>query len=136
MPDGSARTGEVMGRRRVVEGLRHTVRVSAAQLSTSGVGRRRAVVLTLVAVGVAVIGLSWAKWLPYTDRVVGIAGSGTYPGKSMLSAGAGDGAFARAWEFTVVYSLAVWKALLAALIISACVDVLVPRPWLLRLLGR
>jgi uncharacterized membrane protein YraQ (UPF0718 family) len=112
------------------------VAVSTAQLSTSGVGRRRAVVLTLVAVGVAVIGLSWAKWLPYTDRVVGIVGSGTYPGTSVLSAGAGGGAFARAWEFTLVYSGAVWKALLAALIISACVDVLVPRRWLLRVLGR
>jgi uncharacterized membrane protein YraQ (UPF0718 family) len=30
----------------------------------------------------------------------------------------------------------VWKALAVALVISACVDVLVPRQWLLRVLGR
>ena len=110
--------------------------MSTTSATGAGVDRRRAVVLTLVAVVVAVIGLSWAKWLPYSDRVAGIAGSGTYPGKSILGTGAGDGAFGRAWEFTVAYSLAVWKALLAAMVIAACVDVLVPRRWLLRALGR
>jgi uncharacterized membrane protein YraQ (UPF0718 family) len=109
-----------------------TSQISAAP----SVNRSRAVGLTLVALAVAAIGLAWAKWLPYADRAAGIAGSGHYPGKSLLAAGAGQGPFERAFTFTSVYTQAVWKALLVALIISACVDVLVPRRWLLRVLGR
>ena len=98
--------------------------------------RTRAVLLTLVALLVAAVLLAWAKWLPYLDRATGIAGSGRYPGHSLLTAGAGQSPLERAWQFTVVYSQAVWAALLTALVISACVDVLVPRRWLLRALGR
>ena len=99
-------------------------------------GRSRTVLLALVALLVAAAGLTWAKWLPYTERATGIAGSGRYPGHSMLTAGAGESPLARSWRFAEVYSQAVWAALLVALVISACVDVLVPRRWLLRALDR
>ncbi len=107
-----------------------------SQVLSSPTNRTRAMLLTGVALLVAAIGLAWAKWVPYADRAAGIAGSGAYPGKSLLTAGTGQGAFERALTFTSVYTQAVWKALLVALIISACVDVLVPRRWLLRVLGR
>jgi len=94
------------------------------------------VVLCLLALGAAVVGLGWAKWVPYTDRIGGTAGTGTYPGKSMLTAGAGQGPFERAWTFTVAYTQAVWKAFAVALVLSACIDVLIPRSWLLRVVGR
>jgi hypothetical protein len=48
--------------------------------------RRRAVLLTLVALAAAAVGLTWAKWLPYADRIGHIAGSGTFPGSSLLDA--------------------------------------------------
>ncbi|MDT7607640.1 MAG: uncharacterized protein QOG96_2143, partial [Pseudonocardiales bacterium] len=41
-----------------------------------------------------------------------------------------------ALSFTVAYAAAVWKALVAALLISAAVQAWVPRAWLLRLLDR
>jgi hypothetical protein len=93
------------------------------------------VVLTVVALLVAAIGLAWAKWLPYTDRAAGFAAGGSWKGSSLLTAGAGENPFARAWTFTWAYTNAVWKALAVALVVSACVDVLVPRRWLLRVLG-
>ena len=93
-------------------------------------------VLVGVALGVAVLGLLWAKWLPYTDRTLGLLDTGRWKGTSMLLAGEGLNPFARAWTFTLAYSTAVWKALAVALAISVCVDVLVPRRWLVQLLGR
>jgi uncharacterized membrane protein YraQ (UPF0718 family) len=41
-----------------------------------------------------------------------------------------------AWSFTVAYGLSVWKALLAALLIAAALQALVPRDWLVGLLSR
>jgi hypothetical protein len=110
--------------------------VTSPLLSSPATNRSLALLLTAVALAVAAIGLAWAKWLPYADRAAGIAGSGSYPGKSLLTAGSGPGAFERALTFTSLYTQAVWKALVVALVISACVDVLVPRRWLLRVLGR
>jgi hypothetical protein len=91
---------------------------------------------TVLTVAVAVLGLLWAKWLPYTERTLVLAASGVWKGTSVLLAGAGENPLARARVFTVVYFEAVWKALLVAIVVAACVDVLVPRSWLLRALGR
>lgn len=110
--------------------------VSSPTVPVERPSRRTAILLTVMALLVAAIGLAWAKWIPYTERVGGIAGSGSYPGKSILGAGSGLSPLERAWTFTTVYTNAVWKALLVALIISACVDVLVPRRWLVTVLGR
>ena len=95
----------------------------------------RAVLLAVLALLVAVAGLVWAKWLPYADRATGLAAGGHWKGGSLLTAGAGQPTLERAWTFTWTYAQAVWKALLVALVISACVDVLVPRRWLLKVLG-
>ncbi len=110
--------------------------MSSSTVAAPQADRSRALLLSAVALVVAAIGLAWAKWVPYTERVGGIAGSGSYPGKSILAAGSGLSPLERAWTFTTVYTEAVWKALLVALIIAACVDVLVPRRWLVRALGR
>ncbi|SDU81452.1 hypothetical protein SAMN04488544_0397 [Microlunatus sagamiharensis] len=89
-----------------------------------------------IAVAVAATGLAWAKWLPYADRAGTVAASGAWKGSSLLALGAGENAFARAWDFTLAYSCAVWKALVVALVVAAAVDVLVPKRWLVALLGR
>lgn len=102
----------------------------------AGTGRLRPLVLTALALAVAVVGLTWAKWLPYADRVLGLVGSAAWEGTSVLLAGAGRPPLERAWDFTLVYSEAVWKALAVALVVAASVDVFVPRSWLLRVLGR
>ena len=109
--------------------------MSSLSVDRPAPSRRTAVALTAVALAVAILGLLWAKWLPYADRAAGYAAGGAYKGSSLLTAGAGENPFARAWTFTWAYTNAVWKALAVALVVSACVDVLVPRRWLLRALG-
>lgn len=76
--------------------------------------RSLAVVLTLVALAVAVFGLLWAKGLSYADRVAG----GAWKGGLLLGVGAGEDPVARAWTFTSTYTQAVWKALTVALVVA------------------
>ena len=84
--------------------------------------------------------LWWSKWSPYTGRVLELSSTRAWTTGSVLeSAGItpGSGPSLRAgWGFTVAYASAVWKALLAGLVIAAAVQTLLPRRWLLGLLAR
>jgi uncharacterized membrane protein YraQ (UPF0718 family) len=110
--------------------------VSTSISTPSPLSRRTTFTGLAVVVVVAAVGLSWAKWLPYAQRAGALAASGSWKGSSILTTGAGENPFARAWDFTLVYGSAVWKALLVALVVATVVDVLVPRRWLVRALGR
>ena len=100
------------------------------------VSRRTTAIGFAILVVVAAIGLSWAKWLPYAQRAGAVAASGSWKGSSLLTTGTGESPFARAWDFTLAYGGAVWKALLVALVVATVLDVLVPKQWLVRALGR
>jgi uncharacterized membrane protein YraQ (UPF0718 family) len=110
--------------------------VSTSISSAPTVSRRTALVGLAITVVVAAVGLSWAKWLPYAQRAGAVAASGSWKGSSLLTTGTGEGAFARAWDFTLTYGSAVWKALLVALVVATVLDVLVPKRWLVHALGR
>jgi uncharacterized protein len=94
----------------------------------------------LVAAVVFVVALLWAKWLPYAARASSLPESGAWSGSSVLSVGGVRPGHAPSWNaamsFTAAYIDAVWKALAAALLISAALQAFVPRTWLLRLLNR
>lgn len=113
-------------------------------MSTPALARRRtprgaaafAVLALLLATGL----LLWSKWLPYSARVGELSGTHAWSGSSVLAgagieAGSGPSLVA-GWEFTRVYALAVWKALVAGLVIAAAVQTLVPRRWLTSVLQR
>lgn len=100
------------------------------------VPRRAALATTALALAVAAVGLSWAKWWPYAGKTRSLLADPAWPGADLLVVGAGGTAVARAWEFTASYTGAVWKALLVALLVAAAVETLVPRRWLLRALSR
>ncbi|MGI3784788.1 MAG: permease [Janthinobacterium lividum] len=111
--------------------------MSSTSISTpTPVSRHTAAIGLAILVVVAATGLSWAKWLPYAQRAGAVAASGSWKGSSLLTTGAGENPFARAWDFTLAYGSAVWKALLVALVVATVLDVLVPRQWLVRALGR
>ncbi|TMR05552.1 permease [Actinomadura soli] len=88
---------------------------------------------------VAAVGLLWAKWLPYTEKVGGLLDTPEWSGGSILDkageAGTGP-SLSGGWEFTGSYFESVWKAMVVGLIVAAAVEALVTRRWLLRLLGR
>lgn len=94
----------------------------------------------LIAVVVAVAGLLWAKWWPYQAKVHGLAASHAWAGSGIFGVGGVHPGDAPSWSaatsFTVAYGRAIWKALVVALLISAALQTLVPRTWLLRLLSR
>ncbi|MFI6070658.1 permease [Actinoplanes sp. NPDC051343] len=94
----------------------------------------------LIAVAVAVAGLLWAKWWPYQAKARGLATTHTWAGSGIFGAGGVHPGDAPSWSaatsFTSAYLQAIWKALVAALLISAALQTLVPRTWLLRVLNR
>ena len=101
---------------------------------------RATVAGVLVAVVVFVVALLWAKWLPYAARASSVHASGAWRRSSVLGVGGVRPGDAPSWHaatsFTSAYVQAVWKALVAALLISAALQSLVPRAWLLRVLNR
>ena len=104
-----------------------------------GPGRRH---VGPVAVGVVVlalvlvVGLAWAKWLPYATKAQGLLGTHQWTGDSVLDAGGSSPSLAGAWTFALTYGKAIWKALVVSLLVAAGVDALLPRRRLLGLLGR
>ncbi|MEU2350020.1 permease [Modestobacter sp. NPDC049651] len=102
--------------------------------------RRVAAAGVLLALVVAAAALLWAKWLPYEAKVVTLSGTRTWEGSSVLSVGGVQPGDAPTWHaatsFSATYLQAIWKALVAALLISAAVQAFVPRTWLVRLLNR
>jgi uncharacterized membrane protein YraQ (UPF0718 family) len=107
---------------------------------TDSRARVRMLAGVLVAGALALLVLTWAKWLPYGTRTAGLAADHTWPGSSILDVGGVRSGDAPSWSaatsFTWAYVQAVWKALVAALLIGAALQTLVPRTWLLRVLNR
>lgn len=102
--------------------------------------RTRAVAVGVgVAVLIAVLGLLWAKWVPYAGKAIAAGTGHPWDGGDILRTGGvqpGDApSWAAAWSFTVAYGAAIWKALVVALLIGAAVPVLLPPSWPRRLMG-
>lgn len=103
-------------------------------------GRAGVTLGVLVASVVFVVGLIWAKWMPYLAKALTAQRTHHWSGSSILAVGgvrAGDGpTWHAATTFFHVYFLSIWPALVVALLISASVQALVPRSWLPRVLNR
>lgn len=115
--------------------------VASSNAATASVGSRRAVTAgVLVTVVVVIAGLAWAKWLPYVGRAFAAARTHHWSGSDVLGVGGVRAGDAPSWHAAVTflhaYVAAIWPALLVAMLISACVQALVPRSWLPRLLNR
>jgi len=74
-------------------------------------------VLAVLLVG----GLMWAKWLPYTAKVGTLAHDRAWSGSAIFASAGSAPSVAGAWEFTVTYLEAVWKALVVALLVGAAI---------------
>jgi len=94
---------------------------------------------TLGFAAIFAVGINWAKWTPYLHKLEGIRRTRVWPGSDILAkAGSAHAApsLHGAWTFTVAYVNSVWPAVVAALVISAAIEALVPRRWLLRVVAR
>lgn len=85
-------------------------------------------------------GLLWAKWMPYAAKAEAAERTHHWPGSDIRSVGgvhAGDPpTWHAATTFFHAYLGSIWPALVAALLISACVQAFLPRTWLPRVLNR
>jgi uncharacterized protein len=87
---------------------------------------------------VTAAGLFWAKWQPYFQKVFVVAESHSI-GKSILTGSAASipaPSWQAAWGYSVSYFLAIWKAMLVATVLASLVQVLIPRDWIQRVLGK
>jgi uncharacterized membrane protein YraQ (UPF0718 family) len=92
-------------------------------------GSKRALLLgTLGFAAIAVVGLAWAKWYPYAQKIPAVAGSHTL-GKSILTGTAAappEPSWRSAVDYTLSYGRSIWPALVAGLLIAAAVEALLP----------
>lgn len=99
--------------------------------------QKRLLVGMAIFVAMAVVGLFIVKWWPYWIKSHIAAqthsiGASIISGKSTTPQVVG---LAAAWQYTLAYFKSVWQAVVLALLLGASVQVLVPRRWLLRMLG-
>lgn len=98
---------------------------------------RTATILTAGLVVVAILGFVWSKWVPYAIRIDGLVDTHAWEGGALLAvAEEASSPWMAAWDFSIAYTEAVWKALLVGLVIAAGIDALVPKAWIRRALTR
>lgn len=86
---------------------------------------------------IAVAGLFYVKWSPYYGRAFTAAETHSI-GTSILTAGAAAPpapSLQAALDYAWAYGAAIWKALILGLLLGSALDALVPRRWVMRLLG-
>jgi hypothetical protein len=82
---------------------------------------------------VVIVGLWYVKWQPYYGKAFTAAETHSI-GKSIL-AQADSSPLQAAWDYAMVYFLAVWKAAVLGVILGSLIQVLIPRNWLVKTLG-
>jgi uncharacterized membrane protein YraQ (UPF0718 family) len=87
---------------------------------------------------VLVAGLYYVKWHPYYHKALLAAakhsiGNSIIAGKAAAPPAVG---WRAAWDYTVTYVQSIWQALVVGLLVGSGVQALLPRTWLLRVLGR
>ena len=104
-----------------------------------GSNRTVAVLGVVLTLAILVVGLSWAKWLPYDDKARALVRSGRWNGTPIFGK-AGHPGDAPSWhgalEFTRAYVTAVWKAALVAVLVASALEAFVPKRLLLRAMDR
>ncbi|MBS1205144.1 MAG: hypothetical protein H6R25_2043 [Proteobacteria bacterium] len=83
---------------------------------------------------VVIVGLWYVKWQPYYGKAFTAAETHSI-GKSIL-AQADSSPIQAAWDYALIYFLAVWKAAVLGVLLGSLIQVLIPRDWLLRTLGQ
>jgi uncharacterized membrane protein YraQ (UPF0718 family) len=87
---------------------------------------------------ILVAGLYYAKWQPYYHKAFTAAAKHSI-GTSIVAGRAAappPASWRAAWEYAFAYGMAIWQAMIVGLLVAAGVQTLLPRHWLVRILGR
>lgn len=82
---------------------------------------------------VVIFGLWYVKWQPYYGKAFTAAETHSI-GQSIL-ARAATNPWRAAWDYAMVYFIAVWKAAVLGVLLGSLIQVVIPRDWLRRTLG-
>ncbi len=82
---------------------------------------------------VVILGLWYVKWQPYYGKAFTAAETHSI-GQSILAHAAAN-PWRAAWDYAMVYFIAVWKAAALGVLLGSLIQVLIPRDWLRRTLG-
>ena len=85
-------------------------------------------------IAILIGGLFYVKWEPYFHKALTAAAKHDI-GKSIL-AGSAEPSLAAAWDYSVVYFKAVWKAAILGIVLGSLLQVLIPQDWLKRVFGK
>jgi uncharacterized membrane protein YraQ (UPF0718 family) len=117
-----------------------TKRDASSSTSPQVPSRASVVVAGALFLAVAAAGVTWAKWYPYALKLGKLLDTRAWKGSSILATGhvAAQSApsWHSAWSFTVAYGEDIWIALVAAIVIAAAMEALVPPERVARLLAR
>jgi uncharacterized membrane protein YraQ (UPF0718 family) len=83
---------------------------------------------------VVIVGLWIVKWQPYYGKAFTAAETHSI-GKSIIAQPEVN-PFQAAWDYALVYFMAVWKAAVLGVILGSLIQLLIPRDWLMRTLGQ
>lgn len=84
---------------------------------------------------VAIAGVAWAKWLPYSGKVHTLFSTRTWTGGVLFDHAGAAPSSAGAWAYWQAYFAAVWRAALVAIAIAVLFELAVPVDWVRRRLG-
>jgi uncharacterized membrane protein YraQ (UPF0718 family) len=103
----------------------------ASSLARRGPSRRALASAGALFGVVAVAGVTWAKWYPYAGKLGKLWDTRAWAGSSILATGGvatrSAPSWHAAWAFAVAYGQDIWVALVAAIVIAAAMEALVPR---------
>ena len=87
---------------------------------------------------IAVVGLYIVKWNPYVHKALKAAAAHNLGASIITGKAAAPPAvsFATGMAYAKTYFTSIWQALALGLLLAATIETLVPRDWLLRVLGR
>lgn len=99
---------------------------------------KRTILFAAIFLVVAILGLTYVKWWPYTFKALKAASEHTI-GSSILTGGAEsapDPSWGAAWDYALAYYNAVWKAVILGILLGSLIQVLIPTQWLIDKLGK
>jgi len=108
------------------------------QLASSVRPNRKVMLSVALFLVILVAGLAYVKWVPYYHKAFSAAENHSI-GASIVSgseAVAPAPSWSAAWSYAVTYYKAVWKAAVFGILLGSLVQVLIPKQWLVRALGK
>lgn len=99
---------------------------------------KKVIISVAIFLAVLIAGLMYVKWIPYYHKAFTAAANHSI-GASIVS-GTADSAPAPSWEtawsYFKAYYKSVWQAAVLGILLGSLVQVLIPRQWLIRTLGK